>query len=91
MMESVTASSDKYWSYIIVYVDDILCIHHDPHIPMNQISDIYRMKDGSISKTKIYLQTLRNGPYKMKKGNAQNFGRKARKAIQKRRFVLSSH
>ena len=55
MKESVKANGDKYWSYIIVYVDDILCIHHDPHIPMNQISDIYRMKDNSISKPKIYL------------------------------------
>jgi hypothetical protein len=20
----------KYWAYILIYVDDILCVHHDP-------------------------------------------------------------
>ena len=55
MKRSVKPSGEKYWSYIIVYVDDILCIHHDPHIPMKQISDIYLMKDDSMSKPKVYL------------------------------------
>ena len=55
MKESIKPNGEKYWSYIIVYVDDILCIHHDPRIPMKQISNIYRMKDGSISTPKVYL------------------------------------
>ena len=55
MKESVKPNGEKYWSYIIVYVDDILCINHDPQIPMKQISNIYRMKDNSIMKPKVYL------------------------------------
>ena len=30
----------EYWSYIIVYVDDILCIDHDHKSKMEIISDI---------------------------------------------------
>ena len=48
MKESIKPNGEKYWSYIIVYVDDILCIHHDPRIPMKQISNIYRMKEWSL-------------------------------------------
>ena len=53
--DNIKPNGEKYWYYTIVYVDDILCIHHDPKISMKQISNIYRMKDGSISTPKVYL------------------------------------
>ena len=54
-MKQVTKQDGtKYWSYIIVYVYDILCIDHDPKSKMKLISDIYRMKEGSIAMPKVY-------------------------------------
>ena len=37
-----------YYSYIVVYVDDILCICQKPKEIMDQIGEIYLMKDRSI-------------------------------------------
>lgn len=34
----------KYYSYLIVYVDDILCIHHHPDKVMKQMSNTFRLK-----------------------------------------------
>ena len=55
MKEATRPDGTKYWSYIIVYVDDILCINHNPTATMDLISGIYRMKQGSIEKPKVYL------------------------------------
>ena len=46
----------KYYSYLIIYVDDVLCIHHNPKITMDAISGKYRLKSG-IKDPKMYLGT----------------------------------
>ena len=55
MKQATKPDGTKYWSYIIVYVDDVLCIDHDPKLMMNKISNIYRMKEGSVETPKVYL------------------------------------
>ena len=57
MKQATKPDGTKYWSYIIVYVDDILCINHDPKSKMKMISDIHLMKEGSIERPKVYLGT----------------------------------
>jgi hypothetical protein len=33
-----------YWAYILIYVDDILCVHHDPGSPMAKLDEYFKMK-----------------------------------------------
>ena len=35
---------NKYYSYIIVYVDDVLCIHKDPDKYLNLVGRYFRLK-----------------------------------------------
>jgi hypothetical protein len=37
-----------YWTYIIIYVDDSLCVHHDPGAPLEKLDEYFKMKEGSI-------------------------------------------
>ena len=46
----------KYYSYLIIYVDDVICIHHNPNIVMDIISGKYRLKSG-VEDPKMYLGT----------------------------------
>ena len=39
------SNGNEYYSYLIVYVDDVLVIHKDPDKYMNQINRDYRLKD----------------------------------------------
>ena len=39
-------NGDKYYSYLIVYVDDILCFDVNPSIVMDQIQSTFRLKGG---------------------------------------------
>jgi hypothetical protein len=45
----------KYWAYILIYVDDILCVHHDPGTSLAQIDKYFKMKPGSIMELTFYL------------------------------------
>ena len=38
----------EYYAYVLVYVDDVLHLHHDPDTFMNCLEKIYRLKDGSV-------------------------------------------
>jgi hypothetical protein len=44
-----------YWAYISIYVDDILCVHHDPGAPLANLDDYFKMKEGSIQAPTFYL------------------------------------
>ncbi len=41
--------------YILCYVDDILCIHHDPMSVMNEINGYLPLKPSSVGNPDIYL------------------------------------
>jgi hypothetical protein len=45
----------KYWAYILIYVDAILCVHHDPGKSLAQIDKYFKMKPCSIMETTFYL------------------------------------
>jgi hypothetical protein len=44
-----------YWAYILIYVDDILCVHHDPGTPLENLDEYFKMKEGSIQVPTFYL------------------------------------
>lgn len=41
----VKPNGDEYYSFILVYVDDVLHFDHEPNILMEQLESIYRLKD----------------------------------------------
>jgi hypothetical protein len=45
----------KYWAYIMIYVHEILCVHHDPETSLAQIDKYFKMKPGSIMEPTFYL------------------------------------
>jgi hypothetical protein len=46
----------RYYAYILCYVDDILCIHHDPIMSvMNEINKYLPLKPCSVGNPDIYL------------------------------------
>jgi hypothetical protein len=55
MCPAVKSNGHKYYEYIFVYVDDLLVLSEQPQQIMKGISQVYRMKDGSVIKPNIYL------------------------------------
>jgi hypothetical protein len=52
-----------YWAYILIYVDEILCVHHDPGAPLVKLDEYFKMKEGSIQVPTFYLGAkLNNTP-----------------------------
>lgn len=49
-----TPDGTEYYSYLIVYVDDVLCVHHNPKQTMDNLNTLFRLKDG-IEQPKMYL------------------------------------
>jgi hypothetical protein len=45
-MKAETRQNDgvRYWAYILIYVDDILCVHHDPGTPLAKLDEYFKMK-----------------------------------------------
>jgi hypothetical protein len=35
-----------YWAYILIYVDDILCVHRNPGTPLAKLDEYFKMKEG---------------------------------------------
>jgi hypothetical protein len=44
-----------YWAYILIYVDGILCVHHDTGSPLAKLDEYFKMKEGSIQVPTFYL------------------------------------
>jgi hypothetical protein len=44
-----------YWAYILIYVDEIFCVHHDPGNPLVKLDEYFKMKEGSIQFPTFYL------------------------------------
>ena len=45
----------KYYSYVLLYVDDCLCICHNTQQELHEIDKFFKMKDGSIGNPDISL------------------------------------
>jgi hypothetical protein len=56
-LKTMTRPEDNvhYYAYILCYVDDILCIHHDPISVMNEINKYLPLKSSSVGDLDIYL------------------------------------
>jgi hypothetical protein len=56
-MKAETRTDDGmlYWAYILIYFDDILCVHHDPDTPLAKLDEYFKMKEGSIQVPTFYL------------------------------------
>ncbi len=56
-LKAVTRPNNNvhYYSYILCYVDDILCIHHDPMSVMNEINGYLLLKSSYVGNPDIYL------------------------------------
>jgi hypothetical protein len=39
----------------MIYVDDILCVHHDPGTPLEKLDEYFNMKEGYIQVPTFYL------------------------------------
>jgi hypothetical protein len=39
----------------LIYVDEILCVHHDPDIPLVKLDEYFKMKEDSIQVPTFYL------------------------------------
>ena len=55
MRKATKPNGDKYWEYILCYVDDILVVSHEPKVIMDQINEHYTLKKGSVKPPDIYL------------------------------------
>ena len=54
--QAVKPNGFHYYEILLVYVDDILCASHQPDKMMEQIKQLYRLKDSSIGLPKSYLK-----------------------------------
>ncbi len=56
-LKAMTRPEDNvpYYAYILCYVDDILCIHHDPLSVMSEINGYLSLKPSSVGNPDIYL------------------------------------
>ena len=55
MRPAVKPDGEKYYEYILCYVDDILCVILEPERPMGDIGKAFKFKKGLIEKPDIYL------------------------------------
>ena len=44
-----------YYSYLIIYVDDVLCVDENPKEVIDKIASVYRVKENSVKEPKRYL------------------------------------
>ena len=47
----------KYWSYVLVYTDDLLVVDHEPKVIMDYMASRYTLKPGSVKEPDSYLGT----------------------------------
>ena len=68
MRPATKASGERYYEYILFYVDDILCISHDAQCPLNEIGRNLKFKNNEIVEPEFYLGAM----LKKKKLNGRN-------------------
>jgi hypothetical protein len=45
----------EYYAYILLYVDDVLCVHHDGMLALREIDHYFKMKEVSMGDPDLYL------------------------------------
>jgi hypothetical protein len=49
-----------YWAYILIYVDNIIYVHHGTGTPLAKLYENFKMKEGSIQVPTFYLRAKLN-------------------------------
>ena len=55
MKPDIDPDGDKYYSYILFYVDDVLVVHHNAMTTLMNIDKYFKLKPSSIGDPDIYL------------------------------------
>ena len=55
MRRAVTDKGSAYWEYLLLYVDDCLCVSEHPREALMEVDKYFPMKPSSIGPPKIYL------------------------------------
>ena len=67
MLATEKADSMKYWAHVLIYVDDVMVIHHDALTVLARLNKYFKLKPGSVGDPGMYLgatihkMTLDNG------------------------------
>ena len=61
MINATKPTGEKCYEYILCYVDDLLCISHDPNKSMNDIQSTLKIKNKKVEMTDFYIgENLKN-------------------------------
>ena len=63
----IPSDGTKYYAYILLYVDDILCIHHDTKSVLAKVDKYFQLKPDSIRDPDMYLGD-KSAPMKLDNG-----------------------
>ena len=55
MRPGVKPDGFEYWEYILVYVDDVLCVSHDPVKTLQALQKFFKLKRDKIEEPEMYL------------------------------------
>jgi hypothetical protein len=58
MQPTTKENGEKYYKYILCYVDNILCCSRKPKLTMEYLSSIYKIKPGSIKEPDVYWEPM---------------------------------
>ena len=51
MRKATKSNGFKYWEYVLIYVDDVLCVSEHPKKVMETLKSVYRLKEDASGKT----------------------------------------
>ena len=55
MMATEKPDGTKYWAYVLLYVDDVLVIHHDALSILARLDKYFKLKPGYVGDPTMYL------------------------------------
>ena len=55
MRRACKSCAFNYWEYALYYIDDILCISHDPGTVVMGLEQSYTLKSGIVKELDVYL------------------------------------
>jgi hypothetical protein len=74
----------QYYEYVLIYVDDILCLSHAPQAIIATIGKLYQLKEGSVGEPTRYLGAV------VKKYFLDGDSKKARWAISSDEYIANA-
>ena len=72
MKPAVNNAGFSYWSYMLVYVDDCLAVHHDPGPVMKDFMSCYKLKNDMYGEPERYLG-VNVGKYQLKHNGGKSY------------------